>query len=67
MRLWIPAIIIAVATANIIRLQTIPELDALPKRFWSLLSAFATVPFLLIWWTNGVLLTRLYFSARSLS
>jgi hypothetical protein len=49
MRWWIPALTIA-ATANIIRLQTMPQLDVLPKRFWSLLSAFATVPFLLMWW-----------------
>jgi len=50
MRWWIPAIIVGLAVANIIRLQTMPELDALPKRFWSILSAVATVPFLLIWW-----------------
>lgn len=63
MRLWIPAIIIAVAAANIIRLQTMPELDALPKRFWSFLSAFAAVPFLLIWW---LFLSRLRWRVRLL-
>ena len=60
-RLWIPAIIIVVAAANIIRLQTMPELDALPRRFWSLLSAFAAVPFLLIWW---LFLSRLRWRVR---
>jgi outer membrane protein assembly factor BamB len=61
MRWWIPAFIIAAAAANIIRLQTMPELDVLPKRFWSLLSALATVPFLLIWW---LFLTRLRWRMR---
>ncbi len=61
MRLWIPAIIVAVAAANIIRLQTMPELDALAKAFWSLLSALGAVPFLLIWW---LFLSRLRWRAR---
>src|SRR5579872_6983793 len=60
-RLWIPVIIIAVSAANIIRLQTMPELDALPKRFWSLLSSLAAVPFLLIWW---LFLSRLRWRVR---
>jgi outer membrane protein assembly factor BamB len=63
MRWWIPALIIAVAAANIIRLQTMPDLDVLPKRFWSMLSAFATVPFLLIWW---LFLSRLRWRVRLL-
>ncbi|HEV7924828.1 MAG TPA: PQQ-binding-like beta-propeller repeat protein [Verrucomicrobiae bacterium] len=63
MRWWIPALIIAVATANITRLQTMPDLDALPKRFWSLLSVFATVPFLLVWW---LFLSRLRWRVRLL-
>jgi outer membrane protein assembly factor BamB len=61
MRWWIPALIILVAAANIIRLQTMPELDVLPKRFWSMLTAFATVPFLLIWW---LFLSRLRWRVR---
>jgi outer membrane protein assembly factor BamB len=61
MRLWIPAIIVAVAAANIIRLHTVPELDSLPKRFWTLLSALAAVPFLLIWW---LFLSRLRWRVR---
>ncbi|HEY3864137.1 MAG TPA: PQQ-binding-like beta-propeller repeat protein [Verrucomicrobiae bacterium] len=61
MRWWIPAIIIAAAAANIIRLQTMPELDALPKRFWSMLSACAAIPFLLIWW---LFLSRLRWRVR---
>jgi len=63
MRLWIPALVIALAAANIVRLQTMPELDALPKRFWSTLSAAAAIPFLLIWW---LFLSRLRWRVRLL-
>jgi outer membrane protein assembly factor BamB len=60
-RLWVPALIIVAALANIVRLQTMPELDELPKRFWSLLSGLAAVPFLLIWW---LFLSRFRWSVR---
>jgi len=63
MRLWIPALIIAGAAANVIRLYSMPELDSLPKHFWSLLTIVAALPFLLLWW---LFLSRLRWRVRLL-
>src|SRR2546430_8543814 len=61
MRWWIPATIIALAVANIVRLRTSPDLDSMMKGMQGFLTMAVAVPLLLLWW---LFLTRLRWRTR---
>src|SRR2546425_3480543 len=61
MRWWIPATIIALAIANIVRLRTSTELDSMTKNMEGFLTMAVALPLLLLWW---LFLTRLRWRTR---
>jgi len=61
LRWWIPATIIALAVANIVRLNTSPDLDSMMKGMQGFFTIAVAVPLLLLWW---LFLTRLRWRTR---
>ncbi|MEW6303444.1 MAG: PQQ-binding-like beta-propeller repeat protein [Verrucomicrobiota bacterium] len=61
MRWWVPAVIAALVITNLIRLRVTPEVDALTRNFYSMMTVAGSIPLLLLWW---VFLTRLPWRTR---
>jgi hypothetical protein len=60
-RWWIPAIIISLTVANIVRARTPDDLDTLTRNFQTLLTLVASSGLLLLWW---LFLSRLRWRVR---
>src|SRR6266702_2333183 len=61
MRWWIPAIIVVIAIAAVIRVRASADLDGMIKNMRTMLALTISLPLLLIWW---LFFTRLRWRTR---
>ena len=60
-RWWIPAAIVALAVANVVRLRTSADLDAMTQNMQTWFTVVVSLSLLMIWW---LFLTRLRWRTR---